>query len=418
MKILNKTIFTGFSPNLTWRDTKIACRYLFLPWRWMKIKNGIFAAQAEDKIKKYFNIKYADVFDSGRTSLEIALKILEIGGGDEVLVQAYTCVVVVNAIKWVGAKPIFVDVDDSFNMCPEDLAKKITSKSKALVIQHTFGMPAKLNELMTLAGKNNIKVIEDCAHSLGAKQEGKLTGTFGHIGMLSFGSDKVISCARGGALITNDDALGNKINKFKKNLPNLSACVIFKHLIHYPVFLVAKPIYDFFGIGKVVLFVFKKFNLTNKIIEQQEKDGSNPGYFPAKLPNSLAQMLANQLDEIDKINQHRQQICKLYNLKISNKKLTNPWKNIELVNCACLRYPILAEKANELLQYAKNRGVLLGDWYRSVIAPADIDLAKTGYQEGSCPKAEALAKKSLNLPADRQITSAQAEKIIKIINEF
>ena len=140
-------IFTGFSPNLEGRDVLIALKFLFLPWQWLKLKKGQAVANVEKNLKAYFSIKYAYTFDSGRSSFYFALRSLGIGEGDEVLTQAYTCVVVSNAIRQPGAKAVYVDINNDFNINPEDLESKITDKSKVLIIQHTFGLVAPLEKL-------------------------------------------------------------------------------------------------------------------------------------------------------------------------------------------------------------------------------------------------------------------------------
>ncbi|MEI6597081.1 MAG: aminotransferase class I/II-fold pyridoxal phosphate-dependent enzyme, partial [bacterium] len=340
MSLFNKTIFTGFAPNLTGRDTGLALSYLLLPWRWFKISSGEYIALAEKKLREYFNIKHAYVFDSGRSALYYALKTLGAGDNDEILLQAYTCVVVVNAIKFTGAKPIFVDINDDFNMSPANLENKITAKTKILIIQHTFGLPAKLNELLTIAKRHNLKIIEDCAHSLGARYQGQLTGTFGHIGMLSFGSDKIISCARGGALITNDDEISKNIKSFAQKLPKPKLTKTLQHLMHYPIFYTAKPVYHLF-IGKFILILAKKLNIFNKIIYKKEKTGEPVNFYPAKLANSLAHILCEQINEIEQLNAHRRSISKIYQENLNNLNINLPWRDnkINLETSACLRYP-------------------------------------------------------------------------------
>ncbi|MFA5359487.1 MAG: aminotransferase class I/II-fold pyridoxal phosphate-dependent enzyme [Patescibacteria group bacterium] len=438
MSIFTKTIFTGFAPNLTGRDTRSALSYLLLPWRWLKISSGKYTVMAEKKLREYFNIKHAYVFDSGRSALYYALKALGAGEGDEVLMQAYTCVVVVNAIKFTGAKPIFIDINNTFNIDPADLEKRITPKTKILIIQHTFGLPANLDYLLAIAAKHNIKVIEDCAHSLGARYNGKLTGTFGHIGMLSFGSDKIISCVRGGALITNDNEIGNKIKQLSLELAKPKLGKTLQHLMHYPIFYISKPIYHLF-IGKFILMLAKKLNVFNKIIYKKEKTGEQVNFYPAKLANSLAHILCEQINEIDELNAHRQTIAKYYSEHLSchsdserseeEESLQPAIKTVKgfLANarndnsnntCAFLRYPLLTKNPKELLTYAKKQGIILGDWYSCVIAPCDSEINKTGYHAGDCPNAERLAAESVNLPTDRHITEKQAEKIIKIINSY
>ena len=416
MSIFNKTIFTGFSPNLTGYDTLKALKYLCLPWYWLFWQNGKYPAIAEKKLQEFFSIKFCNVFDSGRSALYFALKSLGAGNGAEVLVQAYTCVVVVNAINWTGAKPIYIDIGDDFNIDPNDLIKKITAKTKILIIQHTFGQPAKLDKILAIAKQYNLKVIEDCAHSLGTCYNNKLTGTFGDIGMLSFGSDKIISCVRGGALITNNELLNKKIKEYKNQLQQTLYSKIFQHLMHYPIFYVSKPLYSL-KLGKLLLFFAKKIGIINKIIYKSEKVGERVNFYPSKLPNALAQILVNQIEEINVINKHRYKIATLYNQEIqANKNIKLPLKHSE--NSIYLRYPLLVDEPKKLLIYAKQQNIILGDWYNTSIAPTDIDLKKTRYKMGDCPNAELLSKQSINLPTDRQISLKDAKRIIDVINFF
>ena len=153
MKFYKKPIFTGFSPNLTLSDTFTACGFLFLPWKWATLRMGGAQKKVEVWLEKYFESKHAYNYDSGRTALNHALKACEIKEDDEILVQSYTCMVVSNAITWTGAKPIYVDIKNDFNMDSDDLEKKITDKSKVLIIQHTFGKPADLKSLIAIAKK-------------------------------------------------------------------------------------------------------------------------------------------------------------------------------------------------------------------------------------------------------------------------
>src|SRR3989338_5273357 len=137
MKIFRKPIFTGFEPNLKKADVLIAAFFIFFPWRWQRLRTDETARLAEDWLKKYFSAKHSFVFDSGRSALYFILKSLDLKSGDEVLVQAYTCVVVANAIIHAGGKPIYTDVGNDFNIDYIDLERKITPRAKILIIQHT-----------------------------------------------------------------------------------------------------------------------------------------------------------------------------------------------------------------------------------------------------------------------------------------
>ncbi len=406
-----KQHFTGFSPNITLRDTIEAVLFLLLPWRWLKWRTGRSTIQAEALIKKYFDTDKALLLDSGRTALYFALKSLGVGKGDEVLVQAYTCVVVINAIKWTGAKPVFVDIGNDFCMDPEDLTRKISKNSKVVIIQHTFGKPADVERIIEIAKEGEIKTIEDCAHSLGARHKGKLLGTFSDIGMFSFGSDKVISCVRGGALIANDENIYNTLVKYREQLLKTPIITTLQHLMHFPVFIVGRATYRL-GFGKLLFFVSKKLRIINKIIYKKEKVGEMVSFYPTLIPNCLSKILINQLREIDEVNNHRKKIAKIYDKQIlNNDDVVLPKYNNESIY---LRYTILSDNPSAIARRAKKKGIILGDWYNTVIAPKDSEISKTGYIIGSCPNAERLSNMSINLPTNRHITLEDAKYIANI----
>lgn len=412
MKFYKKPIFTGFAPNLRIKDVFTAVSFLCLPWRWKKLRVGESVGKVEDWLKDYFQSKHAFTFDSGRTALHYALKALGADYGSEVLVQSYTCIVVINAIKWTGAKPIYVDIDNNFNIDYGDLQRKITQKTKILIIQHTFGQPANLDKLMEIARKHNLLVIEDCAHSFGAKYNGQFTGTFGDIGMFSFGSDKNVSCVRGGALITNNDSLAKKINDFRSRLPLSRRVKVIQHLWHYPAFSKGKLLYNL-GIGKFVLAIAKKINLINKIIYPPEKEGKQVLFYPSLLPNALAEILLNQLKHITQTTEHRRGIAKIYNDEIINLEIKKPEWSDESV---WLRYTLLVKEPQKLHKFAKKQGIILGNWYDCPVAPKDIDMSATDYKLGSCPNDEKLSQLSINLPTDPCITPKDARRITNLIN--
>lgn len=409
-----KTIFTGFAPNLTKQDVLASLKFLFFPKYWSKLKTGDSLKKVESWLKNYFGVKYALLFDSGRSALYFTIKSLEIKPEDEIIVQAYTCIVVINAIKFAGAKPVYVDIDDTLNMNVEDLLKKINKNTKAVIIQHTFGIPADLNKIIEICRQNNIKIIEDCAHSLGATYKGRKLGTFGDASIFSFGSDKVVSCNRGGAIITNNQKISDKLADLKTHVPDTPTIKIIQNLLHFPIFYIGKLSYSF-GVGKLILLLAKKLNIINRIIYEPEKYGKQVLFYPAKLPNCLAEILFSQLKDLDDMNKHRIKIAKLYKEKIKNNLVLTP----PIVDGAIyLRFNILTREINKLKQLGKKNHIIFGDWYNTVIAPKDIELKNTGYASGSCKKAEEMAKLSINLPTDRNLNKTDALLVVEAVNSL
>ena len=393
-----KPILTSISPNIDKTDVVLAIKILFKPWQWQK---GNFNNSLQKKLAALLGQKHCWLFNAGRNALQIGLEAFELRPTDEVLCQAFTCVAVPNAIKWAGAKVVFVDtVKNGFNLSLKDLKKKITKNSKAIIVQHTFGNPDNLDQIKKICQKHQLILIEDCAHSLGVKYQGKPIGSFGDLTMLSFGRDKVISSVFGGAVLTKDKKLADKINQIYSNLPYPSKFWIFKQLLHPIITFTIKPVY--FSIGKLLMFSYQKSGLLSWPVTKREKN-QQPSMPIKKLPNALRSLALNQLSKLTQLNNQRQSIVKLYQQKFQGPTLEYR---------PLLRYPILVNNPQKLIRLAKKQRILLGDWYRPIISPKG---AKSSYQSGSCPNAENVSSQVVNLPT--LITKNQANKIIKLVND-
>ncbi len=407
-------IFTGFQPNASSKDIRTALTYLLFPWKWHTLIEGEYEQKAHRMLRKFFSADHLYLFDSGRSALESALRALDIRTDDEVIVQAYTCVVVTNAIKWTGAKPVYVDVTHTFTINPAELEKKITPKTKAIIVQHTFGIPADMDAIMALARHYHIPVIEDCAHVIGGEYRGKKLGTIGDMGMLSFGTDKVLSCGRGGALLVNNDDIAEQLEAQYAHIPYPKRRWIIPYLWNFPLFPLGKSLYRI-GIGKYFLAALKKLSITGRVIYDREKKGERSHFAVSRLANSLAHILCIQLHELEELNEHRHQIARWYEEEIDRKHITFPPK---LTATAYVRYPIVVDTPKELHNFCKKNGILLGEWYDTVIAPNDIVFSNTGYVAGSCPVAENLSSRSINLPTSRHISTEDADTISRMITAF
>lgn len=170
---------------------------------------GVYVPEFEDKFARYLKAKKAVSTQSGTAALHITLYELGIGKGDEVIVPVLTFVATVNPLIYVGAKPVFVDVDiDTWNISPKEIEKNITKNTKAIMPVHLYGNPCAMEEIIDIAERNNLYVIEDATESLGATYENKYTGTFGDFGCFSFNGNKVITTGGGGMIVGKD---GNRI---------------------------------------------------------------------------------------------------------------------------------------------------------------------------------------------------------------
>lgn len=171
----------------------------------------------EKEFATWADSKYAVALANGTLALDIALKVLRVGAGDEVIVTSRTFLASASAIVTAGATPVFADVDlNSQNNTAETISAVLTEKTKAIIVVHLAGMPAEMDEIMALAKKHNLYVIEDCAQAHGAKYKGKAVGSIGHIGAWSFCQDKIMTTGgEGGMVTTSDKSLWSKMWSYK-----------------------------------------------------------------------------------------------------------------------------------------------------------------------------------------------------------
>ncbi len=409
-----RPISVVLSPNIERDDVDLALKLLFKPGEW---KRGKEIEKLEDEFKKFLGVKYAVSFNSGRSAIMAILEALNIKEGDEILVQAFTCNSLILPILAKKAKPIYVDIDETINLDPNDLLKKITKNSRAVILQHTFGWPGKIEEILEICKRYNLYLIEDCAHSLGAKYKGRYCGTFGNVGFFSFGRDKVISSVFGGMGETNDPKIAEGLKVFQEKIDFPSNFWIFQQLLH-PILTknLILPLYNFFHLGKILLFIFQKIKILSKAVSKAEKKGKLPKFFPKKLPNSLAALALNQFKKLEKFNSHRKEIAKIYETELKGKFKLPFAREKNEIEPIFLRYPILTQNPEKLLKEMAKRGIYLNDgWRKLPVVPPETDLSKMKYIWGSCPKAEKLTSQILNLPTHINISLQDIKRIIEFL---
>jgi dTDP-4-amino-4,6-dideoxygalactose transaminase len=176
------------------------------------ISMGSYVNSFENEFKEILKIEYTVAVSSCTAALHMALRLLDIKTDDEVIVPSFTFVATVNSILYVGAKPVFADISSTndFSIDPEDIEDKITGRTKAIIVVHYGGFSCNMDKIMKIANKHNLPVIEDAAHAPGAEFNGQKLGTIGDIGCFSFFSNKNITSAEGGMLVTQNESYYKK----------------------------------------------------------------------------------------------------------------------------------------------------------------------------------------------------------------
>ncbi len=398
--VFKKPISISFAPNFQQDDVLLAVRLLC--GRIPLSTQSTATTELKRAIGNLFQDTNVSLFSSGRSALYYGLKALGLSEGDEVLVQAFTCVAVPNAVIWNGLQPVFVDIDHSYNFDVVDLERKITPRTKAIIVQHTFGIPANMSLIQKLAKKHHLYIVEDCAHALGGMYQNRLLGTFGDVSILSFGRDKVVSSVFGGAAISSDKKIASSLTTYEKNLEPSPWFYSFQQLFYLITYAISLPLYNLF-IGKLLLRTSRWIGLLSQAVYKKEWGGQMPFFTHYAFPSKLAVLAIHQLHKLPLFREHRTKISTLYVRHL----------DLQLEPAPYLRIPYIVENKHSFLKKAQGVGLHLGNWYRGAVDPTGTDLEHLGYLP--CPTAEHLAKHTINLPTHINISAKDAEEIVTFI---
>lgn len=413
---MSRVISVALSPNTEVEDTLNALFFLFQPWNYRK---GEYVKKLENYFLSHFGFLNCFAFNSGRSCLLAIFSAIDLTVGDEVIVQAYTCNAVINPILKMGATPIYVDIKSDLNIDIIKIEAKITPKTKAIIAQHTFGMPCDLIEIKKMCERHNVLLIEDCAHAIGAKYDKKYCGSFGDFSFFSFGRDKVISSVYGGMLVVNNENFKESVRLFKESVCCPTKRWILKQLLH-PIItnLFVLPFYSS-KIGRGVLAYSLNYNILSKSVTEEENNGSLPDYFPQSMPNALAYLALKQVMKLERYNLWRKGVVEFYKLELGYISGAAYGEIDSLKEPIYMRFPLILSESEGLIELMKSNNIYLNDgWRESPIVPPKTDIMKMHYEEGSCPVAEIVCQKVVCLPTHIRLTNDDLKRIVELIRQY
>jgi dTDP-4-amino-4,6-dideoxygalactose transaminase len=401
--------------TLTLSDSLLSIGYAFSQFIGLR-KGNKAKRDFLEIIKQDYQYKECFLFGSARSSLYALLKALNYDTGSEILITGFTCEVVPNAIINAGFIPIYIDINLSdYCMDPNQVENAITDKTKAIIIQHTFGIPAQMDKLLKITSKYNLYVIEDCAVSLGSKYKGQLTGTFGDAAIFSFELSKTITSGWGGMLVINSEKenapyLANEFyhtvpeQKFKQRVKTLlqlgSSGLLYQSRIYI--------------LGKYLIAVFFKFKIFSPSTTTEEYNGKiHPNYL-VKLSNEQIKVLSRQYKRLTQIIQQKEFFKKKYLKGFSDYLKT---EFIELVNkkdVVLIRFPILIENRPKASDWFESNRIELGYWFTAPLSSRAIDHSIYYYKTGCCPNSEYISRRIINLPLIKECDNIISKKALFI----
>lgn len=349
----------------------------------------------------------------GRVALYAALKSIGIKEDDEVIVPAFTCVVVPNAIIYLGAKPVYVDINkDSLNTTLSNIQAATTAKTKCILIQNTFGLSSEVDEIVAFAKSMGIITIEDCTHGFGGTYNNKPNGVRSDFAFFSTQWNKPFSTGIGGFLLVNNKEYLNQIIGVNNFLiqPSLKKTAMLKMLIGFKKAFLGDRTYWFF----VKLYRFlSKMGLVVGSSSGSEISSTNMDdkYFmgPAKVQYREGLKAINGLDALlQRRRQNAERFSQFLNAhgKICVKEMFNE-------NHSFLKYPVLIKNRKSFTEKAEKASVRLGDWFLSPIHPVESEFEKWFLIPENFPIASYVSKHVLNLPTEIE----NPEKVITFLTQ-
>lgn len=347
-----------------------------------------------------------------------------IKAGDEIILPGFTCVVVPNAITYLEAKPVYVDIDPkTFNIDVSKLKEKLITHSaslvtqpKAIIVQHTFGIPAEMDSIKEIAKKFNLYVIEDSCHAMGSMYKGQEVGTFGDAAFFSSQWSKPVTTGLGGwAVVTNDrlrENIENVIREFEAPSRREMALLKLQYRMYSRFFKAS-----LFWFAQSTYRFLSKSGLTIGSSSNDELEYKMPLGYKKVMSQWHRDLLENQMIHLKQLVQHRKFIGRLYE-DILKKKGIETITMTDEYEPVFLRYPLLVRDKTKVLAEAKKRRVEIGDWFVSPIHPNLQGWEKVGYRKTSCPIAEDICQHIINLPTHTGVNENEARNIIDFLLYF
>ncbi len=376
----------------------------------IKIRRGnskYFQYIFEAQFKEITGLDGLQSVPSNRSGIYLLLTALGIGKGDEVILTGYTCSAVTEPIVELGAVPIYADITaDNYCLNIAGLEKLISSKTRVIIAQHTYGISAPILEIVKVAEKHQIFLIEDCALALGSKLNGSWLGTYGDAGIWSFELSKTISVGWGGIIGVRSNAeLSKKITK----LIDLNG--------NQPRFLAAQRLIQA-GISGLLYRANTPFILRHYFIGLLFKIGlfrssKNTPAHDLRMPSDFQwRFLTNQLNSLDKILERHKLAASEY-LNVLKEFIEVP---ASIRNSNLIRFPLMVKNREKLIHYFAQKDIEIGRWFDSPVSGGK--LPNIGYVRGSCPVSEYVTEHIVNLPLHARLTRPQIKNIAECLREY
>lgn len=354
-----------------------------------------------DHILNHFNHSGEVFFHyKGRVSLYALLKAMGVKAGDEVIIPAFTCVVVPNPIIYLGAKPVYVDIDPvTYNVDVEKIEAAITDKTRVIICQNTFGLSSNIEKIIDIAKRHDLMTIEDCTHGYGGTYKGKPNGVFCDASFFSAQWNKPFSSGVGGFALINNPALLEPMKELEKEKLPVSFGQKFNlKLLYFVRRYLLKP-KTYFPLVRLYRWMSKHGLVLGSSSGTEITSVTEPNGFFRDYSNVQAKEALKNLSTLDEMMLRRRRNAELYTAFLQENGLNYVLESL-FENHGFLKYPLLVKSRDEFLLKAEKASIPMGDWFNSPLHPVQQSFAPWYFEPEKFPIAVESAKHMINLPTD------------------
>jgi len=370
----------------------------------------------ERAVERFFTTGTALAFWKGRIALYALLKALGIGEGDEVIVPGYTCVMVPGPVVYAGATPVYAEIEPEYYITPaETVTERITPRTKAILVQHTYGFPAPVDEIRKIADERGIPILEDCCHTFGGRVDGKLLGTLGQAAFFSGQWNKPYSTGLGGLALIHDEALVQRTREQQASYPvpdRKAAFMLAAQLLVYEMFIYPST-------TALATRLFRWLTRKGLVV-----GSSTNAEFAPDMPHNYALNAAPVQCRIGRLEVGRalnnlqkrshateRYLAELPGLGYPVPRIPDNW------DTPLLRFPVRVANKDEALAKASKYGVEIGSWFECPLHPIETDQAAFCYRDGTCPVSERASAEVINLPTHRRVRDRDIDKTLEFLRD-
>lgn len=373
----------------------------------------------EERFAARLGAERALSFWKARVALYAILKALGVGPGDEVVMPGYTCVMNVNPIKYLGATPVYVDIEtDNYNMDVSRLESKITPKTKVIIAQHTYGYPCRMDKIVELALKYNLTLLEDCCLALGSTYRGMMLGTFGAASYFSFQWNKPFTTGLGGMAITSDTELASRMEELRRSEaiePSLkerltigAQIAVYRMFIYPRTTAMAQRAFRYLSSKGAMIGSFSSTEHTPRMA---------PDFFKA-MSSVQARRGIMQLARFDQNLAHRRAMAALYDELLAKKGWQPRVYDKSIMDPVMVRYPVRITEKEKAMAEAAGAGIELGGWFECPLHQIQTSYQEYDYKLGMCPNSEMASSQVVNLPVHPRADEKTARRTVEFITRY